>query len=104
MLLLSPTLRSHILIQQLLSHLNLHLQVLSFSTYLPHTPLLHTPQPHQLLTSPLNSNFYLRSTPTHSTFIHPISLLFHHFNFLIAVMDTPLHDVLHNTSLYVLPA
>ncbi|WP_145459373.1 opine metallophore biosynthesis dehydrogenase, partial [Staphylococcus epidermidis] len=63
---LSPTLPSHILLNQILSHVHSERQLISFSTYLPHTPIFHKPQPHSLLTTPLKSKLFLGSTHSHS--------------------------------------
>lgn len=46
--LVSPTLGSHMVIEQLLSELNLDVEVVSFSTYLGDTRVVDTTQPHQV--------------------------------------------------------
>ncbi len=102
--LVSPTLGSHMVIEQLLSELNLDVEVVSFSTYLGDTRVVDTTQPHQVLTSGVKSKLYVGSTHTDSRFIDRICVLFHHLNIQIAVMDTPLHAEVHNSSLYVHPA
>ena len=67
----SPTLGSHMVIEQLLSELNLDVEVVSFSTYLGDTRVVDTAQPH-VLTSGVKSKLYVGSTRTDSRFIDRI--------------------------------
>ncbi|MEJ7464347.1 opine metallophore biosynthesis dehydrogenase, partial [Staphylococcus saprophyticus] len=73
--LVSPTLGSHMVIEQLLSELNLDVEVVSFSTYLGDTRVVDTTQPHQVLTSGVKSKLYVGSTHTDSRFIDRICVL-----------------------------
>lgn len=102
--LVSPTLGSHMVIAQMMSDLNQNVEVVSFSTYLGDTRVVNTSQPHKVLTTGVKSKLYVGSTRPDSRFINRMCELFHHLNIQIAVMDTPLQAEVHNSSLYVHPA
>ncbi|WP_145408034.1 opine metallophore biosynthesis dehydrogenase, partial [Staphylococcus aureus] len=51
LILISPTFPSQIILQQFISNFTHHIQLISFSTYLPHTPILHKQPPNHLLTT-----------------------------------------------------
>ena len=103
-ILVSPTLGSHMLIEQIMLEVNPDVEVISFSTYLGDTRIIDAEQPHKVLTTGVKSKLYVGSNHAHSNLIERIKAYFEQLKIQLTVMDTPLQAEIHNSSLYVHPA
>ena len=103
MILVSPTFGSHMMIEQLLADINTDVEVISFSTYLGDTRVVDTSQPHRVLTTAVKSKLFVGSNKPSSQLIPQLQTWFESLHIQLAVMDTPLHAEIHNSSLYVHP-
>ena len=56
-ILVSPTLGSHMLIEQIMLEVNPDVEVISFSTYLGDTRIIDAEQPHKVLTTGSNPSY-----------------------------------------------
>ena len=102
-ILVSPTLGSHMLVKQLLSDVQCKGEVISFSTYLGDTRIFDKAQPHCVLTTRVKSKLFVGSTQSQSMTLCKLKSLFDYLNIELTTMDTPLHAEIHNSSLYVHP-
>ncbi|MDU6096110.1 MAG: opine metallophore biosynthesis dehydrogenase [Staphylococcus epidermidis] len=102
-ILVSPTLGSHMLVKQILSDVHCEGEVISFSTYLGDTRIFDKAQPHCVLTTRVKSKLFVGSTHSQSITLYKLKSLFDYLNIELTTMDTPLHAEIHNSSLYVHP-
>ena len=100
-ILMSPTLGSHMIVEQLMSTLKPDIEVISFSTYLGDTRIVDGNQPHCVLTTGVKTMLFVGSNQESSTTLSELKKLFAQLNIDLVIMDTPLQAEIHNSSLYV---
>lgn len=102
-ILVSPTLGSHMMIEQLLSDINPDVEIISFSTCLGDTRVTDANQPQRVLTTGVKSKLFIGSNKTSSKMIRQLKTWFGRLHIQLVVMETPLQAEVHNSSLYVHP-
>ncbi|RAC88496.1 DUF2338 domain-containing protein, partial [Burkholderia multivorans] len=71
--------------------------------YLGDTRVVDMAQPHRVLTMAVKSKLFVGSNKPSSQLIPQLQTWFESLHIQLAVMDTPLHAEIHNSSLYVHP-
>lgn len=103
--LISPTIGSHMIVQQQLTEINKHVEVVSFSTYIGDTRIINETTPHQVMTTGVKKYVYIGSTDDKkdSDFILNMKKLFEDVDVHLKALDAPLFAESRNSSLYVHP-
>ncbi|WP_436855393.1 opine metallophore biosynthesis dehydrogenase [Staphylococcus caeli] len=104
-ILISPTIGSHMIVQQQLAEINADVEVISFSTYIGDTRVIDETTPHQVMTTGVKKHVYIGSTSNkkESDFMLEMQRLFEGVNVRLIALDTPLFAESRNSSLYVHP-
>ncbi|WP_436861699.1 opine metallophore biosynthesis dehydrogenase [Staphylococcus caeli] len=103
--LVSPTIGSHMIVKQLLVELNKQVEVISFSTYIGDTRVMNETTPNQVMTTGVKKHVYMGSTSNkkESDFMLKMQRLFEDVGVRLIALDTPLFAESRNSSLYVHP-
>ncbi|PHK50131.1 opine metallophore biosynthesis dehydrogenase [Staphylococcus edaphicus] len=102
-ILISPTIGSHMMVQQQLNEINPDIEVISFSTYIGDTRVYDIEAPHQVVTTGIKHHVYIGSTKQDSPMLKTLQTLFDHVDVCLTIVATPLLAEARNSSLYVHP-
>ncbi|SCS67952.1 opine metallophore biosynthesis dehydrogenase [Staphylococcus caeli] len=104
-ILISPTIGSHMIVQQQLTGINADVEVVSFSTYIGDTRVTNEVTPHQVMTTGVKKHVYIGSTTNKkdSDFMVMMQRLFENVDVCLIALDAPLMAESRNSSLYVHP-
>lgn len=101
-ILVSPTLGSHIIVQQWMAQYQKEVEVIVFSTYLGDTRIVDSKQPYHVCTTGVKSHLYVGSTHK-SHYYEQMINMFRAMHIQLRDTETPFQAETRNSSLYVHP-
>ncbi|NWK84764.1 opine metallophore biosynthesis dehydrogenase [Staphylococcus sp. GSSP0090] len=101
--LVSPTIGSHMIVQQQLRSMHVDAEVIVFSTYIGDTRVLDKASPQHVMTAGVKSKVYISSMKQDSKMLSTIIDLFESLNIQLIAVASPLLAESRNSSLYVHP-